>query len=278
VSTATKIGRFFRTPKGLLILILILFVFLAGFREGVRPVLVAVAGAVVAASLVDVVLFAFLRRAWQFPSGAILTGLFVAMVLDARIAWYVPACTSAIAIVSKYVFRYGSANVFNPAAVGLVAAFHIFGTAQNWWGALPATAPFTWLILFASGLYIVKRVNKIPLVLVFLGCYFLLFTIAAFTGDAARLGEVFRTPDAEAALFFAFFILSDPPTSPTIHVDQAVCGIIVAIASYAAFQLLGLAYYLLAGVLVGNLWEAWRRWYSAARRTQVTAADGASGA
>jgi hypothetical protein len=28
---------------------------------------------------------------------------------------------------------------------------------------------------------------------------------------------------------------------------------------FAAFELIGAAYYLLAGVLVGNVWEAWRR-------------------
>jgi hypothetical protein len=32
------------------------------------------------------------------------------------------------------------------------------------------------------------------------------------------------------------------------------------------FELVGAAYYLLAGVLVGNVWEAWRRWHLASRR------------
>jgi hypothetical protein len=45
-----------------------------------------------------------------------------------------------------------------------------------------------------------------------------------------------------------------------------VCGAIVAIASYAVFELVGAAYYLLAGVLVGNIWEAWRRRHLAALR------------
>jgi hypothetical protein len=38
-----------------------------------------------------------------------------------------------------------------------------------------------------------------------------------------------------------------------------VSGLIVAAASYAFFELVGAAYYLLAGVLIGNIWEAWRR-------------------
>lgn len=71
--------------------------------------------------------------------------------------------------------------------------------------------------------------------------------------------EVFRTPDLQAALYFAFFILTDPPTSPVKYRDQIVCGVIVALVSYAVFEWVGAVYYLLAGVLVGNIWEAWRR-------------------
>lgn len=34
---------------------------------------------------------------------------------------------------------------------------------------------------------------------------------------------------------------------------------IVAVASFVIFEWMGAVYYLLAGVLVGNGWEAWRR-------------------
>jgi hypothetical protein len=38
-----------------------------------------------------------------------------------------------------------------------------------------------------------------------------------------------------------------------------VFGVIVAAASYAVFELVGAAYFLLAGLLVANAWEGWRR-------------------
>jgi hypothetical protein len=53
--------------------------------------------------------------------------------------------------------------------------------------------------------------------------------------------------------------LTDPPTSPAKYRDQVICGAIVAAASFALFEAAGVVYYLLAGVLAGNLWEAWRR-------------------
>ena len=70
---------------------------------------------------------------------------------------------------------------------------------------------------------------------------------------------MFRTPDVQAVLYFAFFILVDPPTSPVTSRDQLVFAAIVAITSFIIFERMGAVDYLLAGVLVGNLWEAWRR-------------------
>jgi Na+-translocating ferredoxin:NAD+ oxidoreductase RnfD subunit len=126
----------------------------------------------------------------------------------------------------------------------------------------------------AAGVFITGRVNKMPLVLAFLGAYFLLFTVTAFVSNPLSVVEIFRTPDIEAALYFAFIILTDPPTSPAKYPDQIVCGMIVAVVSYAFFQWAGVVYYLLAGVLAGNVWEAWRR---TNRRTGYTFPQGLGG-
>ncbi len=40
--------------------------------------------------------------------------------------------TAAIAIVSKHTLRLRTANIFNPAALALVATFYLFDTAQSW--------------------------------------------------------------------------------------------------------------------------------------------------
>jgi Na+-translocating ferredoxin:NAD+ oxidoreductase RnfD subunit len=120
-------------------------------------------------------------------------------------------------------------------------------------------------VLLAAGIFITDRVNKMPLVLAFLGGYYLLFTMTAFVGDPGRVAEIFRTPDLQAVLFFAFFILTDPPTAPVKYAHQIACGVIVAVVSYAVFEWIGAAYYLLAGVLAGNIWQTWRRGVSRAR-------------
>jgi Na+-translocating ferredoxin:NAD+ oxidoreductase RnfD subunit len=251
--------RFFTTPKGLLILILSLFVAIAAPHEGWAVAGPGLASAVIAAGLVDVAILRARRRHWEFPSGAVLTALIVAMVLRAQEPWYVTAITSVLAVVSKYIFRSRAANVFNPAALAIMATFYIFHTGQSWWGAMAEAAPAFQVVLVAAGVFIADRVNKMPLVLSFLGAYYALFTITAYVSDPQRVAEVFRAPDLQAVLYFAFIILTDPPTSPVRYPDQMVCGAIVAAVSYAVFEWAGAVYYLLAGVLAGNVWEAWRR-------------------
>jgi Na+-translocating ferredoxin:NAD+ oxidoreductase RnfD subunit len=175
-----------------------------------------------------------------------------------------------VAVSSKYIFRTRAANIFNPAALALVAMFYVFNSGQSWWGALPELPPMAVIVLLVSGIFIADRVNKLPMVLAFLGGYYLLFTITAFVGDPGHVAEIFRAPDLHAVLYFAFFILTDPPTSPTKYRDQVVCSVIVAVVSYAVFEWIGAAYYLLAGVLVGNVWEAWRRWHLKRGRARAT--------
>jgi Na+-translocating ferredoxin:NAD+ oxidoreductase RnfD subunit len=251
--------RFLRTPKGLLLLVLIILTAMAAWREPAEEVGPLLISAVFAAAIIDIFILRKRNGAWEFPSGAILTGLIIAMILTPFEPWYVAAAASAIAVVSKYVFRSRFANIFNPAALAIVITFYMFDTGQSWWGALPELAPMALGVLFVTGVFIADRVNKIPMVLVFLGIYYLLFTVTAFFANPAHVAEIFRAPDLHAVLYFAFFILTDPPTSPVKYPHQLWYGAIVAVTSYAIFELIGAVYYLLAAVLVGNLWEAGRR-------------------
>ena len=77
-----------------------------------------------------------------------------------------------IAVLSKYVCRFDTANVFNPAALALVATFYLFNTAQDWWGAMPDASPYAVVVLLVTGVFITARVNKLPMVLAFLGVYY----------------------------------------------------------------------------------------------------------
>jgi Na+-translocating ferredoxin:NAD+ oxidoreductase RnfD subunit len=251
--------RFFRTPKGLTVIALALIAAIAVLGDGTHAVWVTLASGIIPAMGMDGLILRARKRRWVFPDGALLTGAIVAMILSPHEPAYVTAITSAVAVASKYVIRSGTANIFNPAAFALVATFHIFDTAQSWWGALPERSMWWLVALIATGLFISERVNKLPAVVAFLGVYYALCTAAAFAGNPAHVAELYRTPDVHAALFFAFFMVSDPPTSPPKARDQVIFATIAAVVSVVAFEWIGAAYFLLAGVLAANAWEAWRR-------------------
>jgi Na+-translocating ferredoxin:NAD+ oxidoreductase RnfD subunit len=256
---ALNARRFFRTPKGLLILLLAALSSVAIVQAGVGLALPGVAAAVLAAMLVDAPILRWRHRRWEFPDGALLTGLIVAAVMSPHEPWRITALTAAVAVASKYVLRARKANVFNPAAFGLVATFYLFNTGQSWWGALAELPLPAVSLVIVAGVFITWRVNKVPVVLAFLGAYYRCVTAAAFVGEPAHVAELYRTPDLHAALYFALFMVTDPPTSPPRERDQLVFGLITGVVAFAAFQWIGAAYWLLAGLLVANGWEAWRR-------------------
>ena len=108
------------------------------------------------------------------------------------------------------------------------------------------------LLLLAVGAVVVERVNRFPLVLTFAGLYFGLFTVVALVSPV-RAAEMFRPPFIQSTIFFACFMLTDPPTSPGRYADQVWIGTLVALASVLS-QLFGAGQaYLLVGLLVGNL-------------------------
>ena len=256
--------RFFRNPKGLLILVLGAFIVVAMAINGPRLLAPGLLAAALAAMLVDAPLLRLRKKKWVFPDGALLTGLIVAMILSPQAPWRVAAFASAVAVTSKYLLRAGPANIFNPAALGLFAAFFIFHSGQSWWGALPdwprpLAGQAVLLLLIATGGLVADRVKRVPAALAFLGVHYLLFTLTAFVGDPGRVAAIFRSSDLHAALFCAFFMITDPPTSPAKPRDQIIFGAIAAAVSFGVSQLVGAVIFLLAGLLVANLWEAWRR-------------------
>jgi Na+-translocating ferredoxin:NAD+ oxidoreductase RnfD subunit len=262
-----NLNRFFRSPKGLLILVMGALVVVAAIGTGLRLAAPVVLSAVAAAMIVDAPIIRAREGAWFFPDGALLTGLFVAMILSPHEPWQVAGTVAAVAVGTKYLFRVRGANVFNPAALALVATFYVFNTGQSWWGALPELPAPAILLLIGAGVFITRRVNKVPAVLAFLGAYFLLFTITSFASNPAHLVAIYRAPDLHASLFFAFFMVTDPPTSPPKHRDQLIFGALVAVVAYLVFELIGAAYFLLAGLLAANAWEAVRRWRMRRART-----------
>src|ERR1035437_8123465 len=89
-----RVKKFFRTPKGLLTIVLVVLAAMAAPQEGIRTVAPGLVIATIAAGLVDLLILRAGKRVWEFPSGAVLTAMIVALVLRAQEPWYVTTITS----------------------------------------------------------------------------------------------------------------------------------------------------------------------------------------
>ena len=250
------LGRFFRTPKGMLTIVLTALTAAAAPGVGLRLVAPNLVAAVAAGALVDMVVLRIRKERWEFPSGAVLTGLIIAMVLRPQgRGMSRPARASGrrqqvhLSHTDREHLQPGRARAGRDVLCVRLRAELV--------GALPELPPAV-VALIASGMLIADRVNKLPMVLAFLGSYYLLFTITAFVSDPGHVAEIFRAPTCTRCCILRFH--PDGPANFADEMrDQILCSVIVAVVSYAVFEWIGAAYYLLAGVLVGNVWEAWRR-------------------
>jgi Na+-translocating ferredoxin:NAD+ oxidoreductase RnfD subunit len=253
-----------RLPKTQLLLILAVLLAIAAPSAGGIS-LMQLAAALVPGMILDGAWLSIQARRARFPSSALLTGLFIFLVLSPGESWLVCVWASAFATLMKRFVRTGREHIFNPAALALVCVSIFFGSGESWWGALAEVSWLWILVMIAAGAYLIDRLNKFPLVLTFLGTYFLGLGLSAMVNPIA-VAELFRAPFLQAAVFVALFMITDPPTSPNHYRDQIWIGIVVALASVGA-QLVGAGQiYLLLGLLAGDLsLSASRIWLRRAR-------------
>lgn len=256
---SVRVRRFLRTPKGTLACVFFVLLALGGTAAGWSSVLPQILVAVASASMVDLLIARLDQRRLGWPSSAILSGMIIAFVLGPETPLLVTGCLGIVAVLSKHLFATSRWHVFNPAALALLVSIPLFATGQSWWGALPDLGwPFL-LVLLVGGALVVGRIDKFPLVLAFAGTYFGLFTLVALIQPTA-VAEMFRSPFIQSALFLAFFMLTDPPTSPSRRHEQVWVGALAG-ATCCVAHLLGVGQaYLLIGVLTGNVALAIRRW------------------
>jgi enediyne biosynthesis protein E5 len=154
-----------------------------------------------------------------------ITGLGLALLLRSDLIW-LPPLAAAIAIASKFTLRLRGKHLFNPANLGLVLA--MAATSHAW------TSPSQWreeallLAWFAIlGLAVTQRSFRADVSLAFLASWCLLKA-----GRVLYLGQqldVLRHQLLTGGLIvFAFFMISDPKTTPDHRAGRLLFAAAVA--------------------------------------------------
>jgi enediyne biosynthesis protein E5 len=155
----------------------------------------------------------------------LITGLSLSLLLRAENPWLFVAA-GALAILSKFVLRLDGKHVFNPAGFAIVALLLV--TKEVWispgqWGT---ALWFAALVSFLA-ILVLQAARRADIALFFLGGH------AAFLlARAAWLGDPWTIPlhqmQSGSLLIFAFFMISDPRTSPDSRVGRLAFAVAVA--------------------------------------------------
>jgi Na+-transporting NADH:ubiquinone oxidoreductase subunit NqrB len=164
---------------------------------------------------------------------ALITGLSLSLLLRADQAWLF-AAAGVIAIASKFVLRVDGKHVWNPAGLAIVV---LLFAAQNVWISPGQWGTSVWLATLIAflAIMVLQASRRSDVALFFLGSH-----AALLLGRAFWLGDPLAIPlhqlQSGSLLIFAFFMISDPRTTPDSRLGRLVFALAVAVlAHYLAF-------------------------------------------
>jgi Na+-transporting NADH:ubiquinone oxidoreductase subunit NqrB len=169
------------------------------------------------------------------PRSALISGLSLCLLLRTS-SLVLVALAGVVTIASKFTLRVRGKHVFNPTNFGLVVMMAVTGEVWVSPGQWGTSAWFGFLMACLGGL-VVHRALRSDVALAFLG-----FHAAVLLGRAAWLGDPWQIPLHQlqngAVLLFAFFMISDPRTTPDSRAGRLVFALLVALgAAYVQFRL-----------------------------------------
>lgn len=178
-------------------------------------------------------------RLWRLPGfeakSALISGLSLCLLLRTNSAG-LAVLAAAVTIASKFAVRWRGKHVFNPTNVGIVAM--LLATDNVWvspgqWGS----AAFFAFFIACAGMLVVRRAARSDVTLAFLAFY-----AALVFGRSLWLGEPAAIPlhrlESGALLLFAFFMISDPKTTPDSRAGRILFAALVALgAAWVQFRL-----------------------------------------
>lgn len=167
------------------------------------------------------------------PRSPLITGLSLSLLLRGDTLW-VMTLAACVAIASKFVIRFRDKHLFNPAAfaiVALIASGHGWVTPGQWGQSTFIASAIVFLAIL-----VLTRVARLDVALAFLAAH-----AALLLARAVWLGDPIAIPLHQlqngALLLFAFFMITDPRTTPDSRPARIVFAVVIAVlAHWLAFD------------------------------------------
>lgn len=183
------------------------------------------------------------------PRSPLISALSLTILLRTGSIW-LSVGAGVLAVGSKYVLRWNGKHIFNPANFGLVFMALLFTGAwisPGQWGAAPIFA----ILLAGLGGAVTGKAKRWDVSVAFLGFYACLVL-----GRAIWLGDPLSIPlhqmQSGALLIFAFFMISDPKTTPDARAGRIVYAALVASVGFT----IQFGFYNAAGIILALILTA----------------------
>ncbi len=160
---------------------------------------------------------------------AMISSLSLVLLLRTTTLW-VAVVVATLTIGSKFIVRFRGTHIFNPTAFGLGLALLCLPDAwlsPGLWGQ--ATFALTFIVM--GGLWVVHRASSFQTSFIFLASYALLVFGRAFWLDDP-IAIPLKQYTHGAVLIFAFFMISDPRTTPQTLLGRACFAMLCALSTY----------------------------------------------
>lgn len=149
-------------------------------------------------------------------------------------AWEWMAFAGALTISSKFLIRVNGKHVFNPTNFGIIALILI---GQGWispgqWGSGEIIA----LLITLGAAIVLFGVNRWDVAITFILALFILVSLRNVAYLGWDFDVVFHKFNSGTVLLFAFFMITDPRTSPNGRKGRILWGLMIAGLSFALSQ------------------------------------------
>ncbi len=162
------------------------------------------------------------------PLSALISALSLCLLLRTN-SLAAAIAAAVVAISSKFVIRAGGAHIFNPTNFAIVVML-LCGAG---WVSPAQWGSRVWFATLVAGLgfLVVQRSSRWDVTVAFLAAWAgLLFGRALYLGDP--LSIPLRQVQGGALLIFAFFMISDPKTTPRARQGRLLFACLVALGAF----------------------------------------------
>jgi hypothetical protein len=177
--------------------------------------------------------FVFKKRTIIFPLSAAISSLSLGILLNYAHGIWLPLVPVFVTIASKYVFTHNGRHVYNPSLFGVVftllfANDMITAAPAYQWGGTYAIAIF---VVTAALVLFVGNIKRTALIVSFLTFYLLATALRAYLTRFHVPPETlfFGAISSPAFYLFAFFMMTDPKTSPDAPRVQVLMAFLVVV-------------------------------------------------